>query len=146
MIGFLIKKLIGSKNDREVKRLRPLVAKINLFEQELQQGDEEVLRQKTATWKAELSQITDNDALAARLQDILPEAFAVVKNACRRLCGKDIIVRGHPLPWEMVPFDVQLIGGHALHTGRIAEMATGEGKPWVPTLPVYLTDLTGRGF
>ncbi|MCX6887414.1 MAG: preprotein translocase subunit SecA [Verrucomicrobia bacterium] len=145
MIGFLIKKLIGSKNDREVKRLRPLVAKINLFEQELQQGDEEVLRQKTATWKAELSQITDNDALAARLQDILPEAFAVVKNACRRLCGKDIIVRGHPLPWEMVPFDVQLIGGHALHTGRIAEMATGEGKTLVATLPVYLNALTGRG-
>jgi preprotein translocase subunit SecA len=145
MIGFFIKKVIGSRNDREVKRLRPLVVKINAFEQELQKGSEDVLREKTAAWKEELSKISDNEALAARLAEILPEAFAVVKNACRRLCGKDITVREHPLPWEMVPFDVQLIGGYALHTGRIAEMATGEGKTLVATLPVYLNALTGRG-
>ena len=69
----------------------------------------------------------------------------MVKNACRRLCGQDVIVREHPLRWEMVPFDVQLIGGYALHTGHIAEMATGEGKTLVGTLPVYLNALTGRG-
>src|SRR6185436_17517199 len=128
MIGFIVKKLIGSKNDREVKRLRPLVSKINALEQELHSVPDDVLRQKTAAWKEEISKIEDKEQLARRLDEILPEAFAVVKNACRRLCGKDVIVRGHPLPWEMIPFDVQLIGGYALHSGRISEMATGEGK------------------
>jgi preprotein translocase subunit SecA len=145
MIGFIFKKIVGSKNDREVKKLRPRVVTINEFEASLQALSEEALREKTAAWKAELSQITDNAELAARLNEILPEAYAVVKNACRRLCGRDIMVREHPLRWEMVPFDVQLIGGMALHMGKIAEMATGEGKTLVATLPVYLNALTGRG-
>jgi len=145
MIGFIIKKIVGSKNDREVKRLRPLVARINEFEASLQPLPEDALRQKTAEWKERLSKIEDNVELAAALGELLPEAFAVVKNACRRLCGREIIVRGHPLKWEMIPFDVQLIGGYALHSGRIAEMATGEGKTLVATLPVYLNALTGRG-
>ena len=145
MIGFIVKKFIGSKNDREVKRLRPLVAKINALELELQKVSDDALRQKTAAWKEELSKIEDKKKLADRLNEILPEAFAVVKNACRRLCGSEIMVREHPLKWEMVPFDVQLIGGYALHSGRIAEMATGEGKTLVGTLPVYLNALTGRG-
>jgi preprotein translocase subunit SecA len=139
------KRIFGTKNDREVKRLRPLVARINEIEAGLQSLSDEDLRKKTAEWKAELSAITDNDQLAARLNDILPEAFAVVKNACRRLCGTDVSVRNHPLRWEMVPFDVQLIGGIALHTGKISEMATGEGKTLVATAPVYLNALTGRG-
>jgi preprotein translocase subunit SecA len=145
MIGFIVKKFIGSKNDREVKRLRPLVAKVNGLEEELQKVPDDVLRQKTAGWKEELSKIEDNDQLAVRLNEILPEAFAVVKNACRRLWGQEIVVRDHPLKWEMIPFDVQLIGGYALHSGRISEMATGEGKTLVATLPVYLNALTGRG-
>ncbi len=145
MIGWLIKKVIGSKNDREVKRLRSLVARINSIETELQQAPEETLREKTAAWKAELSAIRDDAELARRLNEILPEAFAVVKNACRRLCGTEIVVRGHPLKWEMIPFDVQLIGAYALHSGRIAEMATGEGKTLVATMPVYLNALSGRG-
>src|SRR5689334_13320647 len=145
MIGFIVKKFIGSKNEREVKRLRPLVDKINAFESELQKGSEDGLRQKTEAWKEELSKIEDREELARRLKEILPEAFAVVKNACRRLWGTEIIVREHPLKWEMVPFDVQLIGGYALHSGRISEMATGEGKTLVATLPVYLNALTGRG-
>src|SRR5256886_2688303 len=99
----------------------------------------------SAAWKEELSKIKDNEELARRLNEILPEAFAVVKNACRRLWGTEITVRGHPLKWEMIPFDVQLIGGYALHSGRIAEMATGEGKTLVATLPVYLNALSGRG-
>src|SRR6516162_300857 len=145
MIGFIVKKIIGSKNDREVRRLRPLVSNINALEAELQKLPEEALREKTAKWKEELSKIEDYTELVRRLDEILPEAFAVVKNACRRLCGQEILVREHPLKWEMVPFDVQLIGGHALHSGRIAEMATGEGKTLVATLPVYLNALTGRG-
>src|SRR5215210_468915 len=104
MIGFILKKIIGSKNDREVKRLRLRVADINRFEAELQNQPADALRQKTASWKEELSKIIDNEELARRLNEILPEAFAVVKNACRRLCGTEITVRGHPLPWEMVPF------------------------------------------
>ncbi len=145
MIGFIVRKIIGSRNDREVKRLRPLVAQINALEAELQKVPDEVLRQKTAAWKEEISKIQDNEELARRLNEVLPEAFAVVKNACRRLCGTEIVVRDHPLTWEMIPFDVQLIGGYALHAGRIAEMATGEGKTLVATLPVYLNALSGRG-
>ena len=145
MIGKIFKSIFGSKNERDVKKIRPTVAKINEIEATLQPLSADDLRAKTAAWKAELSQITDDGELARRLDEILPEAFAVVKNACRKLCGQDITVRGHPLRWEMVPFDVQLIGGYALHTGHIAEMATGEGKTLVGTLPVYLNALSGRG-
>ena len=145
MIGFIFKKIIGSKNDRELKRLWPLVAKINEIEVGLQKLSDEDLRKKTADWKAQLAQIQDKAELAAKLNEILPEAFAVVKNACRRLCGQEIMVREHPLKWEMVPFDVQLIGGMALHKGTIAEMATGEGKTLVATAPVYLNALASRG-
>ena len=141
----LFKLVFGSKNDREVKRLWPRVREINEFEAGLQTISDDELRAKTAAWKEELSKISDNDELAAKLNEILPEAFAVVKNACRRLCNQEITVRGHPLKWEMIPFDVQLIGGIGLHNGKIAEMATGEGKTLVATLPVYLNALTGRG-
>jgi preprotein translocase subunit SecA len=140
-----LRAIFPSRNDREVKKIRPVVARINEIEQQLQSLSDEQLRAKTAAWKAELSQITDNAALAAKLEEILPEAFAVVKNAARRMCGSEVIVRGHPLKWEMVHFDVQLIGGYALHTGHISEMATGEGKTLVGTLPVYLNALSGRG-
>jgi preprotein translocase subunit SecA len=84
-------------------------------------------------------------ALAEALDDLLPEAFATVREACRRLVGTPAVVTGHELPWDMVPYDVQLIGGWTLHRGRIAEMATGEGKTLVATLPLYLNALTGRG-
>jgi preprotein translocase subunit SecA len=146
MIG-LIKKLFGSRNDREVKKLWPRVKQINEIEAGLQKLSDDELRAKTAAWKDELSKIEDKDELAKRLNEILPEAFAVVKNACRRLTERktDVIVREHPLRWEMIPFDVQLIGGIGLHNGKIAEMATGEGKTLVGTLPVYLNALTGRG-
>ncbi|HUE37371.1 MAG TPA: preprotein translocase subunit SecA, partial [Candidatus Acidoferrum sp.] len=141
----LIKKIFGSRNDREVKRLWPRVKQINEIEAGLQKLTDDQLRAKTTAWKEELSKIKDNTELARKLNEILPEAFAVVKNACRRLVGQEIIVRDHPLKWEMVPFDVQLIGGIGLHNGKIAEMATGEGKTLVATLPVYLNALTGRG-
>ncbi len=147
MIGYIIKKILGSRNEREVRKLRPLVTQINAFEQQLQAQPEEVLRQKTAAWKEKLSKIEDLDVLKQELEAILPEAYAVVKNACRRLTDSkaEVEVRGHKLVWNMVPFDVQLIGGIALHRGHIAEMATGEGKTLVGTLPVYLNAITGRG-
>jgi preprotein translocase subunit SecA len=145
-VNFL-KWIFGSKNDRELKKIWPLVRRINEIEAGLQKLSDDELRQKTADWKASLSQIQDNAELAGKLNEILPEAFAVVKNACRRLTERkaEIIVREHPLLWEMIPFDVQLIGGYALHSGRISEMATGEGKTLVATLPVYLNALSGRG-
>jgi preprotein translocase subunit SecA len=83
--------------------------------------------------------------LAAGLDDLLPEAYATVREACRRLMGTTMQVTGHDLVWDMVPYDVQLIGGIMLHRGRIAEMATGEGKTLVATLPLYLNALAGRG-
>ena len=141
----LFKAIFGSKNDRDVKKIRPMVARINELEAGLQKLSDDELRAKTAAWKQELAPIEDHAELAAKLEEILPEAFAVVKNACRRLCGTNVIVREHPIPWEMVPFDVQLIGGYSLHHGHIAEMATGEGKTLVSTMPVYLNALTGRG-
>ena len=142
-----LKWIIPSRNEREVKKLRPVVAQINEIEAGLQKLSDDELRQKTADWKARLSQIQDKTELGRALNEILPEAFAAVKNACRRLTERktEIIVREHPLLWEMIPFDVQLIGGYGLHSGRIAEMATGEGKTLVATLPIYLNALTGRG-
>ncbi|NGO38163.1 preprotein translocase subunit SecA [Limisphaera ngatamarikiensis] len=147
MIGFLLKKLIGSKNDREIRRLRPLVAKINEIEAGLSSLSDDDLRRKTAEWKARLSAIKDNAELAAALDALLPEAYAVVKNVCRRLTERraEVVVRGHTIVWDMIPFDVQIIGAIALHQGKIAEMATGEGKTLVATMPVYLNALTGRG-
>jgi preprotein translocase subunit SecA len=145
MFNWILKKIIGSKNQREVRRMLPLVAKINEIEKSLHSLPEQALKDKTAAWKAELSQIQDHALLQKRLNEILPEAFAVVKNAARRMCGMQFMVCDHEYTWNMVHFDVQLIGGMVLHKGRISEMATGEGKTLVATLPVYLNALTGRG-
>lgn len=145
MFNWILKKIVGSKNQRQVRRMLPTIAKINELEADLQAQPASVLREKTATWKDELAQIQDPDLLAKRLEEILPEAFAVVKNAARRMVGMEFIVCEQPYKWNMVHFDVQLIGGMVLHKGRIAEMATGEGKTLVATLPVYLNALTGRG-
>ncbi|HYZ90383.1 MAG TPA: hypothetical protein VE620_13890, partial [Myxococcales bacterium] len=86
-----------------------------------------------------------NKEIAAVLEELAPEAFATVKEACRRLLGTQITVTGLPMLWDMVPYDVQLIGGIALHRGKVAEMATGEGKTLVATMPIYLNALAGRG-
>ena len=85
------------------------------------------------------------DSLAEVLEEILPDAFAVVKEACRRLMGQEVQVTGQKLEWDMIPYDVQLIGATQLHRGRVAEMATGEGKTLVATMPLYLNALAGRG-
>jgi len=138
MINAVLKKIFGSKNERDIKKMAPLVAQINALEIEFQKLSDDQLKAKTAEFKARLAQ-------GATLDDILPEAFATVKNACRRLCGSTVHVCGRDMEWDMVPFDVQLVGGISLHQGRIAEMATGEGKTLVATMPVYLNALAGRG-
>ena len=94
--------------------------------------------------KAHTEQFRERFQKGESLEDLLPEAFATVKNASRRLMGSKSLVMGIELPWEMVHYDVQLIGGMALHQGRIGEMATGEGKTLVSTLPLYLNALSGR--
>lgn len=208
MIKWILTKIVGSKNQRELRRLKPTVQAINRIEDELQGKPEAYLVEKTREWQEYLHRFlpmtlpakriveqADADQLeeiAAKLSErfkalkpdfsflpekveanpeaiesakkqfhdleedfykarekyldkILPEAFAVVKNMARRMCGSTIEVCEHEQVWEMIHFDVQLIGGIALHKGFIAEMATGEGKTLVATLPVYLNALTGMG-
>ncbi|MCP5532964.1 MAG: preprotein translocase subunit SecA [Akkermansiaceae bacterium] len=208
MIKWILQKIVGSKNQREVRRIRPTVARINEIEEALQREPEEKLRELTRKWQSELARYHALDAppkpviermapedlakvaaeIEARLaplrsdfsslpssveataesieaakaafheiepefprirakylENILPEAYAVVKNGARRMSGSTITVNDHPILWEMVHFDVQLVGGVALHRGMIAEMQTGEGKTLTATLPVYLNALTGLG-
>ncbi|WP_426417101.1 preprotein translocase subunit SecA [Aestuariirhabdus sp. LZHN29] len=125
MFSPILKKVFGSRNDRQLKRMSKIVKTINGFEQNLEQLSDEELTAKTAEFKQRLSQ-------GDSLDKILPEAFAVVREASKRVMG-------------MRHFDVQMIGGITLHEGRIAEMRTGEGKTLVATLPVYLNALSGEG-
>ncbi|MBR5887084.1 MAG: preprotein translocase subunit SecA [Akkermansia sp.] len=207
MIKWILNKIVGSKNQREVRKLRPIVKKMLEIETNWQGKDRDFLVGKTAEWQRYLHRFTpidlptrgvilaaDQDDLqkyadvlntrfeslkdifpklpkieataesieagkkafaeiepkfdklrAKYLEQIMPEAFAVAKCAARNLCGTEVDVCGTPIKWDMVHFDVQLIGGIALHRGFIAEMATGEGKTLVATLPVYLNALTGLG-
>ncbi|CAN5449090.1 preprotein translocase subunit SecA [soil metagenome] len=147
MVGWILKKIIGSKNQREIKRMMPTVRRINELDEQFKSLSDDDLRAKTARWRAELAAIEDLTQQWGKLDEILPEAFAVVKNAARRLTAEkhEFTVCDQPMTWNMVHFDVQLIGGMVLHRGRIAEMATGEGKTLVATLPLYLNALTGRG-
>ena len=133
----ILKLFAGSHNRTFLRKCAPLVKKINAHELDYQRLSDEAIKGKTAEFKARLAKGESLDAL-------LPEAFAVVKNAARRLCGSTSIVCDHEQTWQMVHFDVQLIGGIALHQKKIAEMATGEGKTLVATLPLYLNALTGR--
>ncbi|OIO33318.1 MAG: preprotein translocase subunit SecA [Candidatus Omnitrophica bacterium CG1_02_40_15] len=125
MFNWILSKIIGTQNEREIKRLRPLVDKINSFEPEIQKLSNAELREKTGQFRKRL---LDGEAL----DDILPEAFSVVREASKRAVN-------------MRHFDVQLIGGIVLHQGKISEMSTGEGKTLVATLPAYLNALSGKG-
>jgi preprotein translocase subunit SecA len=208
MLKWILQKIVGNKNQREVKRLGPVVANINRIEESYQADSHDELIARVKAWQNHLHrylpletatvrqlQLMDESGLAevavainqrldalreefpslptaapqlesiedakaafraveedlfdqARakyLNQIMPEAFAAVKNAARRLCGQTIQVCDQPIAWEMVHFDVQLIGGISLHRGMIAEMQTGEGKTLVATLPVFLNGLTGMG-
>ena len=137
MLSFLFKKFSGRHHRKYVEKCRPIVTRINEFELQYQALTDEQLRAKTDEFRERIAKGETLDA-------ILPEAFAAVKNAARRLCGRKVIVCDHELTWDMVHFDVQLIGGITLHEGRISEMATGEGKTLVATLPLYLNALTGK--
>jgi preprotein translocase subunit SecA len=147
MIQWLLKKVIGSKNTRMLKALRPMVDRINQLESDFQRLSDEELRVKVDAWKAKLRAESDPDAQQRMLDALLPEAFAAVKNAARRLTDRKhtFTACDHEVRWEMVHFDVQLIGGICLHRGKIVEMATGEGKTLVATLPLFLNGLSGRG-
>jgi preprotein translocase subunit SecA len=147
MVGWILKKILGSKNQREIRRMAPIVRQINELEGTFQSFSDDELRGLTASWKEDLAKLPTPEEQWKRLDEILPEAFAVVKNAARRLTerGHTFTVCDQPMKWEMVHFDVQLIGGIVLHRGKISEMATGEGKTLVATLPLYLNALTGRG-
>jgi len=125
VLGYVLTKIIGSKNERELKRLWPSVEQINSFEEQMQKLSQTDFPQKTAEFQQKLEQ-------GASLDEILPEAFALVREAAKRVRN-------------MRHFDVQLIGGMVLHEGKIAEMTTGEGKTLVATLPAYLNALTGKG-
>ncbi|MBI4469400.1 MAG: preprotein translocase subunit SecA, partial [Acidobacteria bacterium] len=125
MFNRILTKIIGSANERFIKKLIPIVAAINRLEPGIQKLNDQELHGKTAMLRERLSQ-------GATLDDILPDAFAVVREASKRTTG-------------MRHFDVQLIGGIVLHMGKIAEMKTGEGKTLVATLPAYLNALPGEG-
>ena len=135
----LLKFIVGTKNDRELKKLWPIVRKINRIEEEYQSKN--LLDEDFPKMTAQFRERVKN---GESLDDILPEAYALVKNACRHLVGTTEEVCGHTLTWNMVPFDVQLIGGIVLHQHKIAEMQTGEGKTLVATLPLYLNALAGK--
>ena len=125
MLDTLLAKVVGTQTDRELKRLRPIVAEVNALEPSIKALSDADLRGKTAEFRQRL-------ANGETLDDLLPEAFAVVREAGRRVLN-------------MRHFDVQLIGGAVLHKGKIAEMKTGEGKTLVVTLPAYLNALEGQG-
>jgi preprotein translocase subunit SecA len=153
MLEQLLKGIFGSKHDRDVKRVSPLVDEINRVATDYRDLSDEALKAKTGEFRARLAAALEgvSDAEERKrleretLEELLPEAFAAVKVTCRRLCGRTWDVVGIPVTWDMVPYDVQLLGGIMLHEGKIAEMATGEGKTLVATMPIYLNALAGRG-
>lgn len=140
MIKNFINKLFGDPNTKTLKQIGPIVEEIKRREEEMLPkitNQNEVL--------AKTSEFKERIRSGESLDSILPEAFALVKIACRHLNGQSFEVRGRQLTWDMIPYDVQLIGGIVLHQGNISEMKTGEGKTLVCTMPVYLNALTEKG-
>jgi len=133
-----LSKLFKPKSERDFARNSPVLDQVNQFAAEFDGYGQAEIQARTAQLR---QRIADGETL----DDILPEAYALVKAACKSLVGTEWSVVGIPTRWEMVPYDVQIVGGIVLHQGKIAEMATGEGKTLVATLPLYLNALTGRG-
>ena len=181
-----ISKIMGSKSERDIKKIQPIVDEIKSFEDEIMELSDDQLKAKTQEFKQEIKEATAAtqkkideikkelrvihtgepgmidkrseleteleeldkewlDIVEEVLDDILPEAFAVLKETCRRFVGKSWKVAGTETEWNMIPYDVQLVGAVALHQGKIAEMKTGEGKTLVAIFPTYLNALVGRG-
>src|SRR6266516_7264489 len=126
MLNYVLKKIVGTKNERELRRIAPLVGRVAELEPKMKAMKDEEFHRLTASWKEQVQQ------KGRPLEELMPEVFAAVREAGVRALG-------------MRHFDVQLIGGMVLHEGKIAEMATGEGKTLVATLPAYLNALTGKG-
>jgi len=181
MLKQIINKVLGTRFEREMKKLQPIVNEILRHEEDIASVPDDELRGRTDGFRRRIAERTDDieklivdlreerrhsedpghreeltgqiaaaedelrAATAEVLDEVLPEAFAVVREACRRLLGEEIEVTGNRTTWDMIPYDVQLIGGIVLHQGKIAEMATGEGKTLVATLPLYLNALPGKG-
>ena len=178
----IFEKIFGSKHEKDIKKIQPIIQRINELQSALSSASNDQLRQNGVELKKKVRNVLepmeqekkalslklDNpdinleevetinarlDALAEEyekaaasvLEEILPETFALVKETCVRLKGHTYLVMGREMVWNMVPYNVQLIGGMVLHSGKISEMATGEGKTLVSTLPVFLNALTGRG-
>ena len=161
----LLTKIFGTKSGREIKRIKPLVDQINALYDSLEGKNESYLTERTRQLQQvvqekiqtredkQLKDVTDRKEIQKIrtviekevLDDILVEAFALVKHASRLLCGKEWIAVGQKIQWEMIPYDEQLVGGVVLHQGKISEMKTGEGKTLVATMPLYLNALSGRG-
>ncbi|MDD5644561.1 MAG: preprotein translocase subunit SecA [bacterium] len=172
MFSFILHKVFGSKNLRDLKKLYPIVDEINKYEKEYQSLSDGEIRAKTSEFRDRIKKDVSEKNLQAKITELkerlsstfdqkdkkeirskingiyrsvldpmLPEAYAAVKNVCRRLLGAQVNVCGHDVQWDMVPFDVQLLGAIVLHQGKIAEMATGEGKTLVATMPLYLNAL-----
>ena len=136
MFDFL-KKFFGTSQERSVKRFRKIVAEVNVWEEKFQQLTDDEVRQKTEEFKKRYQ-------AGESLDQLLPEAYAVIKNVCRRLCGSDVHVSGYDQKWDMIPYDVQILGAIAMHKGNISEMQTGEGKTLTATMPLYLNALSGE--
>ncbi|MEM7672321.1 MAG: preprotein translocase subunit SecA [Verrucomicrobiota bacterium] len=162
MLSTILKSFSGRPYRKFIKECQPIVQQINTLEVEYQSLSESALKMKTTELSSRVraavaealekagpnaseDKIAEISATTRQkvLDEILPEAFAVVKNAARRLCDREFEVRGHPQVWNMIHYDVQLIGGIALHRRMIAEMQTGEGKTLVSTCPLYLNALAG---
>jgi preprotein translocase subunit SecA len=178
----IIEKIFGSKHEKDIRKIQPVINRINELQASMVSLSDEQLKEKSLELKKKVRavleplekakkelehkldspeiSIEEAESINSRLEsladdyekattsvldEILPETFAVVKDTCRRLKGHKYMVVGREMTWDMVPYDVQLIGGIVLHSGKISEMATGEGKTLVSTLPVFLNALTGRG-
>lgn len=159
----ILKKIFGNPHQRVIKKINPIVEEINRLYEEFESLPQEEFPQKTNEFKQTITEARnkvreemqgkpEEDIEKAErkveneiLEEILPEAFALVKQVCKRLLGKVWDVRGIPTEWDMIPYDVQLIGAVIQHQGKITEMATGEGKTLVATMPLYLNSLTCRG-
>jgi preprotein translocase subunit SecA len=177
----MINRVLGTRFERAMKKLQPIVDEIKRHEERLSSATDEELAAQTERFRETIRErlgehertiealreerrhaedLAKRESLTVQmanaeadlgdatddvLDEILPEVFATVREACRRLLGREIVVTGNEMPWDMVPYDVQLIGAIVLHQGKIAEMATGEGKTLVATMPLYLNALASRG-
>ncbi|MCK5760343.1 MAG: preprotein translocase subunit SecA, partial [Candidatus Delongbacteria bacterium] len=138
MLGYILNKIFGSKQEREAKLLKPLVDKVNEYSKSFEGLTEEDLKEKTNEFRSRLLN-------GETEEDIMLESFGVIKETCRRMIGRSWMIDGRMQEWNMIPYDVQIMGGVILARGAITEMATGEGKTLVALFPAYLNALTGKG-